>query len=96
MRKYDAIAISLLMFSVILVTAISIDPKGFSLKEWQPIMAAILALGGAIVIGPREPCAGPWPGTVLPCDLPPKRRDRALRVRIGATLVSRAGPRLGT
>jgi hypothetical protein len=50
MRKYDILAISLLIFSVILVTAISIDPKGFSLQEWQPIMAAVLALGGAGII----------------------------------------------
>jgi hypothetical protein len=45
MRKYDLLAISLLMFSVILVTAMAIDPKGFSLQAWQPLMAAIIALG---------------------------------------------------
>jgi hypothetical protein len=45
MRKYDLLAISLVMFSAILVTAMAIDPKGFSLQAWQPLMAAILALG---------------------------------------------------
>jgi hypothetical protein len=50
MRKYDLIAISLLMFSAVLVAAISVDPKGFSLKEWQPIMAAVLTLGGAGIV----------------------------------------------
>jgi hypothetical protein len=49
-RKYDTIAISLLIFSAVLVTAICVDPKGFSLKEWQPIMAAVLALGGAGIV----------------------------------------------
>jgi hypothetical protein len=46
MRKYDLLAISLLIFSAILVTAMAIDPKGFSLQAWQPLTAGILALGG--------------------------------------------------
>jgi hypothetical protein len=50
LRKYDAIAISLLVFSVVLVTAISIDPKGFALREWQQLIAAILTLGGAGIV----------------------------------------------
>jgi len=49
-RKYDLIAISLLMFSVVIVTAMTFDPKGFSLKEWQPLMAALVALGSAGVV----------------------------------------------
>jgi 4-hydroxybenzoate polyprenyltransferase len=47
MRKYDALAISLLIFSVVLVSAISVDPKGFALRDWQPLIAAFVALGAA-------------------------------------------------
>ena len=48
MRKYDLLSISLLMFSVILVTAMAVGPTGLSLtalQAWQPLMAAIIALG---------------------------------------------------
>jgi hypothetical protein len=47
MRKYDLLAISLLMFSVILVTDMAVGPIGLSLsalQAWQPLMAAIIAL----------------------------------------------------
>jgi hypothetical protein len=54
MRKYDLLAISLLIFSAILVTAMAIDPKGFSLQAWQPLMAGILALGGGAFISWRH------------------------------------------
>ncbi|MDE2066505.1 MAG: hypothetical protein KGK01_03855 [Bradyrhizobium sp.] len=47
MRKYDLIAISLLVFSAIIVAAISVDPNQFSIKDWQPLMAAFAALGAA-------------------------------------------------
>jgi hypothetical protein len=46
-RKYDLLAIGLLMLSIILVTAMVFDPKGFSIKEWQPLMAAFVAVGAA-------------------------------------------------
>jgi hypothetical protein len=46
MRKFELLAFSLLTFSTVVVTAIAIDPKGFSLQAWQPLMAAIIALGG--------------------------------------------------
>jgi hypothetical protein len=49
-RKYDTIAICLLIFSVVLLCAISVDPKGFTLRDWQPLMAAILTLGGAGIV----------------------------------------------
>lgn len=49
-QKYDLLAISLLVFSAIIVSAITMDPKGFSLSQWQPLMAAVLALGGAGII----------------------------------------------
>jgi hypothetical protein len=47
MRKYDLLAISLLVFSAIVVTAMSVDPNHFSIKDWQPLMAAFVALGAA-------------------------------------------------
>jgi len=47
MRKYDLLAISLLVFSAIVVTAMSVDPNHFSIKDWQPVMAAFVALGAA-------------------------------------------------
>ncbi|MBY9027773.1 hypothetical protein K7459_29395, partial [Pseudomonas fluorescens] len=50
MKKYDLLAICLLMFAVVLVTAMSFDPKGFSIKEWQPLMAALAALFGASMV----------------------------------------------
>jgi hypothetical protein len=46
-KRYDLLAISLLMFAAILVTAMATDPKGFSLRDWQPLMAAFVALGAA-------------------------------------------------
>ena len=49
-RRYDLLAICLLMFTAILTVAMAYDPKGFSIKEWQPLMAAILALGSAAVV----------------------------------------------
>jgi hypothetical protein len=50
MRKYDTLAISLLIFSVVLVVAIAVDPKGFQLHKWQPLMSAILTLTGAGIV----------------------------------------------
>ena len=47
MRKYDLLAISLLVFSAIIVAAMSVDPNHFSIKDWQPLMAAFVALGAA-------------------------------------------------
>ena len=47
MKRYDLTAISLLMFAAILVTAMGTDPKGFSVRDWQPLMAAFVALGAA-------------------------------------------------
>jgi hypothetical protein len=47
MRKYDLLAISLLVFSAIVVTAMSVDPNHFSIKDWQPLMAVFVALGAA-------------------------------------------------
>ncbi|MBR1150120.1 hypothetical protein [Bradyrhizobium sp. JYMT SZCCT0428] len=49
-RRYDVLALSLLMFSTVLVIAISMDPKGFTLSTWQPLLAAITALGGAGIV----------------------------------------------
>jgi hypothetical protein len=50
LQRYDAIAISLLIFAAIVVAAISVDPKGFTLRDWQPLIAAILALSGAGIV----------------------------------------------
>ncbi|RTM14801.1 MAG: hypothetical protein EKK33_04385 [Bradyrhizobiaceae bacterium] len=47
MQRNDLLAFSLLVFSVVVLIAISIDPKGFSIKDWQPLMAAVIALVGA-------------------------------------------------
>lgn len=49
-RKYDLLAICLLMFTVALVTAMTFDPKGFSVKDWQTLMAAFIALFGASMV----------------------------------------------
>jgi len=49
-RKNDLLAIALLMFSAILVAAMATDPKGFSLQAWQPLIAAVIALGGAGIV----------------------------------------------
>jgi hypothetical protein len=49
-KKYDLLAISLLIFSAVVVTAISVDPKGFALRDWQPLLAALLTLGGAGIV----------------------------------------------
>jgi hypothetical protein len=46
-QRYDLLAICLLIFSAILVTAMGTDPKGFSVRDWQPLMAAFVALGAA-------------------------------------------------
>jgi hypothetical protein len=49
-QRFDQLAMSLLIFSTVLVIAIAVDPKGFALRDWQPMMAAILALGGAGIV----------------------------------------------
>jgi hypothetical protein len=49
-REFDLLAISLLMFAVTLITAMATDPKGFSIQAWQPLMAALVALGGASIV----------------------------------------------
>ncbi len=49
-RDFELPAICLLMFTAVLVTAMAIDPKGFSVQAWQPLMAALIALGGASIV----------------------------------------------
>lgn len=46
-RKFDLLAISLLMATTVIVTAMALDPEGFSLWKWQTLMAALVALGAA-------------------------------------------------
>jgi hypothetical protein len=49
-QRFGLISISLLIFSAVLCVAISVDPKGFALKEWQPLIASLIALGSAAVV----------------------------------------------
>ena len=46
-QRFDLIAISFLVFSAMIAVGLATDPKGFSLKEWQPLMASFVALGAA-------------------------------------------------
>ncbi|MGX9431597.1 MULTISPECIES: hypothetical protein [Bradyrhizobium] len=46
-QRFDLFAICLLIFAAILVTAMATDPKGFSVRDWQPLMAAFVALAAA-------------------------------------------------
>lgn len=49
-QRYDVIGMGLMVFSTIVVIAITMDPKGFSIQAWQPLMASVLALGGAGIV----------------------------------------------
>ncbi|MGL9618303.1 hypothetical protein QRQ56_09900 [Bradyrhizobium sp. U531] len=46
-QRYDLLAFSLLVFSVVALVCLTADPKGFSLKDWQPLIASFVALGAA-------------------------------------------------
>ena len=50
MQRYSLVAFSFLALTIVLVIAISLDPKGFVLKEWQPLIASLFALGGAAIV----------------------------------------------
>jgi hypothetical protein len=50
MRKYDTLAVSLLIFSAVLVSAISVDSKGFAVRDWQSLIASVIAFGGAAMV----------------------------------------------
>ncbi len=49
-REYDLLAICCLMLALILIAAMTTDPKGFSVRDWQPLMASLVALGGASIV----------------------------------------------
>lgn len=49
-QKFGLFSFSLLMFSIVLCVAISLDPKGFALKEWQTVMASLIAFAGATFV----------------------------------------------
>lgn len=51
-RRYDLLAIGLLFFSAILTVWLGIfgPANTTTLKEWQPLMASILAIGGALIV----------------------------------------------
>jgi hypothetical protein len=51
-RKYDLLAISLLIFSAVLLVWLGLfGPTNTSTwKDWQPLMAAVVALGGASIV----------------------------------------------
>ncbi|WP_035679416.1 hypothetical protein [Bradyrhizobium liaoningense] len=49
-RQYDLIAISLLMFTAVIIAAMALDPRGFSIQAWQPLIAAFVALFGARMV----------------------------------------------
>ena len=44
------ILVAVAMFSAVVVSALAVDPKGFSLKDWQPLMASVIALFGASLV----------------------------------------------
>ncbi|MBR0741182.1 hypothetical protein JQ581_30045 [Bradyrhizobium liaoningense] len=46
-QRYSLVAMCLLLFGAILAAAMATDPKGFSVRDWQPLMAAFVALGAA-------------------------------------------------
>jgi hypothetical protein len=46
-QRYDLFAVSFLMFAAVFVVWLTVDPKGFALKDWQPLMASFVALGAA-------------------------------------------------
>lgn len=50
MQRYDLIAFSLIAFVAVVAAAVSLDPKGFSIQAWQPLMASIITLGGAGIV----------------------------------------------
>ncbi|MEH2596876.1 hypothetical protein V1278_003789 [Bradyrhizobium sp. AZCC 1577] len=49
-REYDLLAICMLMLTLTLIGAMATDPKGFSVQSWQPLIAALIALGGASMV----------------------------------------------
>jgi hypothetical protein len=51
-RKYDLLAISLLIFSAALVAWLGLfgPTNTTKWKDWQPLLAAIIALGGASIV----------------------------------------------
>jgi len=49
-QRWDLFAFSLLVFSALVLTATVLDPKGFSIKEWQPLIASLVAFGGATFV----------------------------------------------
>ncbi|TAI63457.1 hypothetical protein [Bradyrhizobium sp. Leo170] len=46
-QRYDLLAFSLLVFSVVVLVCLAADPKGFVLREWQTLIASLVALGAA-------------------------------------------------
>jgi hypothetical protein len=50
MHRYDIFGFGLALFAIVILIAICLDPKGFSIQAWQPLMASIIALGGATIV----------------------------------------------
>src|SRR5690242_51387 len=46
-QRFDLLAISLLMFCGVVTACLVTNPGTFSLKDWQPLIAALIALGAA-------------------------------------------------
>jgi len=46
-QRFDLLAFSLLVFSVVALACLVSDPKGFTLKDWQPLIASVVALSAA-------------------------------------------------
>jgi hypothetical protein len=46
-QRYDLLAISLLLFTVVFAVWLTAGPMNFALKEWQPLIASFVALGAA-------------------------------------------------
>ncbi|MET3968736.1 hypothetical protein [Bradyrhizobium sp. S3.9.1] len=76
-QRYDVFAFSLLVFSVILLTAISIDPVGFSLHEWQTLLAALGALAGASMVYRGANLA--YRASMAKVDIDREHHDQAIR-----------------
>lgn len=49
-QRFGLLAVSLMIFSCVTLSALVVDPKGFSLSAWQPLLAALIALGGAGIV----------------------------------------------
>jgi hypothetical protein len=49
-QRYGLLGIGMLIASAVIVSTIAIDPKAFVLREWQALVAAIIALGSAGIV----------------------------------------------